>query len=484
MSIPKFRIPDRFESIERMAVGEKLQSFIVKVDDGLKVIQSLYDEMESAGRGSLLVLRGDPGSGKSTLLSTAHLFLEGVSRKSFGISSDESIPKALEDLPALADEEKLRIVVIKGREAAGNTSPADLETAVHAINQFIRTKEGERTLIAWPCNKLDIQQQLVSLAREVGGTALLGSRNEAATFSGPPKSKYVLIAKNMIETLNGGLTLPNLGISEARAEQLAQEAGTIGSFLLHLSVEAKRNRDALVNRLPEKDWHQLWVVVIAGNDLENEVQVLTHGAGYHIDVDRLLYSTDGNVARSLRPYMEKLGMLSTGMEAKLLYVPAATVQAVLLDYADPSNPRENSLLQQVKLPKEFKGQGDERLLKSHLARALRREPVGTQPKGNKMALREEEFNQLTNFAATNDGILNLILGRALQRCGLIQSFDGEVELGAVQIRRSDLLCQTSAGAVRLEFMWRKDTTRANIAEYVLKKLEAYGRAIGYLNGTA
>jgi DNA (cytosine-5)-methyltransferase 1 len=483
MTIPKFRIPDRFESIERLEVNDKLASFIVKVDQGLRVIQEFWDEMESTGRGSLLVLRGDPGIGKSTLLGTVHLFLDGVGRKVFGIGPDESIPDALDNLPAYALGERLRIVIIKGREALGNTSAADLETAIHSINQFIRTAEGEHTLVAWPCNTDDMQQKIVSLARQVGGTALLGEHNDAVLYAGPPKSSYLPIAKNMIEALNADMTLFNLGFTEAGAEQLAQDSTNIGAFLLKLARKAKQNRDALINRLPEKDWYQLWIVVVAGNDVENEVQVLTHGAGDSLDIDRLLQMTDDNVAKGLRAYAEKLGMLSTGMDAKLIHLPAGTAMAVLLDYADPSDARDKHFADTVKLPSEFKGDGETRLKASALARALRREPVTTQTPGPKPQPRKE-FEALTAFAKDNDSALNRIVGRSLQACGLITSFADEQPTGDEQHqRRSDLLCTTEGGPVRIEFMWRKETNRASIAEYALGKLAGYGRAIGYLNGS-
>jgi hypothetical protein len=383
MAIPKFRIPDRFEIIERLEVNDKLASFIVKVDHGLAVIQEFLDEMETAGRGGLLVLHGPAGVGKSTLLGTVHLFLDGVGRKVFGISPDESIPDALENLPEHPKNERLRIVVIKGREALGNKSRADLETALHAINQFIRTEDGARTLIAWPCTTDDMRLELVTIARGVGGTALLGGRNDAVPYSGPPKEKYVSIAKNMIETLNDGMTLSNLGFSELRAETIAQESPIIGEFLLKLAREAKRNRDTLVNRLPEKDWYQLWVVVVAGNDVSGEIHELTHGAGYSLDIDRLLQTTDGNVAKNLRPYSEKLGMLSAGMEAKLVYVPSATAMAALFDYADASDARDKTFFDEVKIQTKFKGEGESRLKASALARALERKPVTTQQRGPK-----------------------------------------------------------------------------------------------------
>ena len=36
--------------------------------------------------------------------------------------------------------------------------------------------------------------------------------------------------------------------------------------------------------------------------------------------------------------------------------------------------------------------------------------------------------------------------------------------------------------MRLEFMWRTQTSVGEIARYVLEKLYLYGKAIGFLNG--
>jgi DNA (cytosine-5)-methyltransferase 1 len=47
--------------------------------------------------------------------------------------------------------------------------------------------------------------------------------------------------------------------------------------------------------------------------------------------------------------------------------------------------------------------------------------------------------------------------------------------------RSDLLVKGKFGEARIEVMWRSKTGRAEISNYTLKKLEAYGKNIGLLN---
>ncbi len=77
--------------------------------------------------------------------------------------------------------------------------------------------------------------------------------------------------------------------------------------------------------------------------------------------------------------------------------------------------------------------------------------------------------------------MNRVLGRALQAAGLIHSCEDEKPLTVKEKRSGDLLCQTDAGPVLLEFMWRRKTTRGAIAQYLLTKLVQYGRNIGFLS---
>jgi DNA (cytosine-5)-methyltransferase 1 len=477
MSAAKVQIPSRFEALQHMTTREEeLSSIIRPVQKAIAAIDEIYDDMTSAGQGAFLVLHGLSGSGKSTYLHTLRLFREGV--RTLSIDAEQPIPEALDDL--VEGPERLRAVVLAGREAVANTSEAELEVALHAINQFIRSREGRKALVVWPCNSDDAARRILQKAKQIGGDALLGVFPDGFRFEGPPKAEYVEIAQGTVQALNEGATLITLGITTERAEELAVEAPTIGAFLKSLREEERRNRSALINLLPETERHNLWVVAIAGNDPETEVGTLTTGSHFSADIDRLLASTDANVVQDLKRYPAKLGLLGRSFDARILQIPCMTVIAVVRDLADPMLKQR---LEAQGFSMKPPGDGIERLRESQLARALLNEPVTPRTAGRRPGReRQEELMKLTQFAKTDDGALNRLLGEALIKAGLIDSYKAEDGIGAAQKRSTDILCTTRDASVRLEFMWRAQTTVGEIAKYVLEKLYHYGRAIGFLNG--
>lgn len=476
MQLPKVTIPDRFEALERLPNVGELRSMVVPVAAGLDHLDALYDDMVSAMRGSFLILLGEPGSGKTTLLHTVRLFRDGV--KTDSIDQGESIPDALDQLSAY--EGLMRIVVIKGREELGNTPAADLQEALLAVNRFIRSREGANTIVAWPCSSEAMAQMLAAQARRIGGDALLGIAGGPFRYAGPPKEQYLTIARKTIEALNAGASLGSLGLPEARAETLAREAATIGSFMQALRNEARQNLSALRSKLPSKDWFQLWIVVVAGNDPENDVGNLTRGANYLADVDRLLSATDANVAQDLKRYPSKIALLGASLDTRIIYLPFLTATALVREYADEDLRKR---LEAAGVPMRKDPKAMQKLVESQLARALRGEAQRPRQPGRPPGSeRQEEFERLTQFASKDDGALNRTIGEALRQAGLINMVEAEATIEGHQIRTSDLLCATALGPVRLEFMWRARTGVAEIASYVLTKLYQYGKAIGFLNG--
>jgi DNA (cytosine-5)-methyltransferase 1 len=398
----------------------------------------------------------------------------------------ESIPKALETLGPVSETRstrqrepvRLRIVTIKDRESLSRTPVEDLAEALHAINQFLRTPAGLHTLIAWPCNTQDLVDELVAQAREIGGTALLSSRDGAFQFHGPPRSQYLSIARRTIATFNAGATLVDLGITEEQAARLAEEVDTIGAFLLRLNQEARRNQGMLTSRLSAQERYRIFTVVVAGNGAEGDCDALTRGAYFTADIDRLLSSTDANLVKGLKAQPEKLGVLATMFDAKLIHVAPAVAMAVVRDFADEAL---RVRLEENGFPSGPDTTGTVRLQESRLALALRGEAVGLQQPGRKLGDRSlEQFQRLTALAAKDDAPLNRAFGRALQNAGLVQGFEDEKPLNVKEKRSGDLLCQTEGGPVLLEFMWRRRTTRGAIAQYTLTKLVQYGRNIGFL----
>lgn len=474
MTVPSPRIPFRFESVEKIAIrsGEDLKSLIIQVPDGLRRIDAIYDDMLSSAMGGFLIVQGPTGSGKTTLLNTVGLFRRGVETTT--IRRDESIRDSLRHLPRF--DGPLRIVVIADREALSDTSEPEIEAAVLAANAFLRTDAGERSLIVWPCNSGPIAARLVEAARVIGGTALLGVDEPVFAYHGPPKSEYLRIARNTIATFNLGASLGNLGISNERAASLAGQAETIGTFLKLIQAEERRNREVLAHALVAQEQCRMWVVVIAGND--PDVDGLTRGSRSTVDIDRLMSVTDANIVQELKKTPERLGLLGTAFDAKVLRLAPLTAIEVIQEFADPD------LRQQladegfaVKGPTDARG----RLLDSPLANALQDEPLGPTSAGRPVgADRIAPFGTLLRIARTNDVALNRALGAALQACGLIADFRTEVDLGTGLKRRSDLVCNPNLDPVRLEIMWREDVNRAGIANYTLTKLAGYGKEIGFL----
>lgn len=472
---PQLFVPDRFDMLHRRA-PDQLDSIVVPVEDGLERIRTLHRDMLAAGRGAFLLFRGDSGCGKSTFLNTLGLFLDGVDV--LAIPREVSVEQSLRTTACTSSG--LRVIVVEGRDALRDITRSDLEASVHEINSFIRSERGERTLVVWSANADDLVSLLGETAQRVGADSLLGIGDPAYRFSGPPREQFVDIASRTIATLNQGASLADLGVSIERATQLAQNSATIGRFLGALREDLVRNQGA-VETLLQKERCRLWIVIAAANDPEGDVAGLTRGTASGVDIERLMGATNANIVQELKRYPDKLGILGTVLDAKILHLPSVAALAVARDHAD------DRLVQSMKdrgLSVAGSGDAVNRLLTCDVGRAFTSTTMGTRTRGPKAGSNTETaFEKLTEIAAYYDRLLNVAVGRALVAAGLASKATPERDLGVGLTRVTDLLCEThSLGIVRLEFMWRRKTGRADIANYVLQKLHNYGRAIEFLSG--
>lgn len=466
-------LPDRFDVLRRKA-DSHMAEIIDPVDRALGHIDALLVDMDASGRGAMIILRGDSGTGKSTFIHTVGLFRNSV--ETISISKTDDISAALEGLKPTT--ERLRIVVLEGREALTDVSLELLEKAVHAINSFVRTDAGERTLVAWTVNTDELAERLANLAHAIGAEALTGLGSPIYKFSGPEKTRFLNIANNTLARLNQGQSVHDLGISDDRANELLASSITIGGFLANIRKDLTAN-EGRIRALVKKERCRVWCVVVAANDPDNDVDAVTRGTMYSADIDRLLSVTNANIVADLKKQPERLGLLGTFFDARVLHLPALAALAVTRSYADDALKRHMSA---AGMSTAAEPDVITRFRETNLAGSFTDKPIRSRKVGGKIGSNTvTAFEKLSAIAATNDSLLNKAIAECMQAAGLCHSYKLEQNFGDGLKRRTDIVVETEAGPIRLEMMWRKKTGRAEIANYVLYKLYNYGRAIGYLD---
>jgi len=223
---------------------------------------------------------------------------------------------------------------------------------------------------------------------------------------------------------------------------------------------------------------RLWVVVIAGNDVEGDVAALTRGGFAYADIDRLVNSTGANIVQELKKQPDDLGILGTVLDVKILHLDVFAALAVARQYA---NDRLRELMRNEGLSVSKDRQADDRARNSELGLIVSGKSLGTRRRGKKAGGNTKTaFDGLARIARSDDGLLNRAIGKALVASGLVESYETERPLGTTLRFDSDLYVVRNGEAIRIEVMWRSTTGRAEIANYVLTKLGNYAKAIGLI----
>lgn len=467
-------IPDRFEPLRDYAEPQ-LDTIIEPVEDALNHLDELHADMTSAHRGAFLVMRGESGTGKSTFLHTLHLFREQV--ESISLEKTDNVDEFLLKLEPTV--QRLRVVVLEGREALKDVSNEQLEADLHSINTFVRRSAGKNTVIVWPCNADNLQNRLLNIAEQIGSDALLGVDGREFRFHGPTRDQFRKIAETTVATLNQGANLTDLGISDDDMKKLITSSSTVGKLLGSLRKQINAKKSA-VSSLLKRERCRLWIVVCAGNEPDGEVASLTRGRYSAIDIERMMIATEANIVKDLKAFPEKLGILSTTLDAKVFHLPMIAALEIARTFADePLKQRMSKagLSGAASSTEHIK----DRLSKTDLGKVLEAGAQGTRARGSRPGPNTRDaFGKLVAIAQSNDVLLNRAVGQALVDAGYIDSFATEKDFGSGLTRSTDLVCATAGGAIRVEMMWRGKTGTADIANYALTKLFNYGRAIGFL----
>lgn len=200
-----------------------------------------------------------------------------------------------------------------------------------------------------------------------------------------------------------------------------------------------------------------------------------------MDIDRLMEATKANIVNDIKKYPERIGVIANSLDVRILHLPVLATLAITRAFADE---RLAILMDKAGLISSGKKTDAlDRLDKSEVATAFSGEKRGLLSTLKKIGSNTQEaYDKVAKIAETNDQLLNATIAHALREASYIKEFKTEYELNSEDSRYSDIYTTSALGLgdIRLEVMWRKKATRADIANYVLIKLHAYGKALKLL----
>jgi hypothetical protein len=466
-------LPDRFDVLRGR---EELDSIVMPVQVGLDMIDEQFSDLANSGFGAMVILRGQSGAGKTTFLDTVPMFRPDVVavRIPYGAS-------VIETLESLEPADDYRLVIIEGREALGRISESEIEEGLHAINSYLRASAGRMSLVVWPTNTDDLASILSSTAASIGASALIATDEVVYEFAGPPSSDWVSIAEQTTAALNSGASLAAYGISSREAEDLVSRSTTLGDYLKRIRKQGNANTNP-TSVLAESERCRVWTIVITGgeSDSEGDVAALTRGGFSQVDIDRVFTSTGANALADAKKQPERFGLIGMVLDARIIHVDPLTALAVARSYGDT---KLKEAMVARNMDTKADGKAIERIAGSQLGLLLKGRPLGTRKRGPKEGNNTRAaMSNLVDIARTKDSWVNRAFGQALVAAGIIERFTVELRISANgTTRRTDLYVERDGLGFNLEFMWRTDTGRADIANYVTGKLINYGRLTGYLS---
>lgn len=465
-------LPDRFDVLRNR---DELDVIVMPVESGLEMIDDQFSDIPGSGFGAMVILRGESGAGKTTFLDTIPMFRPAVD--AVRIPYGESVIEKLEGLREIGSP---RLIIIEGREALGRVSESEIEEGLHAINAFLRqTPAGRESLVVWPTNSDSLSQKLSSIADTVGATALIGTEEVVYQFSGPPIGEWVTIAEQTTAALNAGASLAAYGISTEQANVMLTESPTLGHYLKRIRKQARANtRPASILDAAERC--RVWTIVISNGDSEGDVAALTRGGFSQADIDRIFTATGANSMADKKKQPEKYGLLGMVLDARIVHVDALTALAVARAFGGD---KLKAAMTSRGMDTKTDAKAIERITSSQLGLLLKGQSLGRRKRGPKEGSNTKiAMGNLVDITKTNDSLCNRAFGEALVAAGIVENYEVEKNLnGGGTTRRTDLYVEREGMHVRLEFMWRAEVGRADIANYVLTKLVNYGRLTGYLD---
>jgi hypothetical protein len=263
-------IPIRFENILTSPALEPAP-LLVGVEEDLQFFDRLRRRAQTQQSGVMAFPIGSSGDGKTTAVYAASALLPDLFEQVFVVPATIQVREVVswlaEHLPAQG--ERTTIVRMDGREASDDR--VGLKQLMSGLNQLLRGRPD--LVVCWPTVYLEWRNELVELARTIGGKGLCPEGFE--TFIGPPKEAWPDVLDRILIQLDH--TLDDVALEQSYVSGVAEHEANIGRFLETISgAIAERVDDVqLTRRLP-----RLVFVITSTSEVVGEANRLRQAGSY------------------------------------------------------------------------------------------------------------------------------------------------------------------------------------------------------------
>lgn len=418
--LPQLILPKRFERLKEEAIkaGIEPQTVVERVSTASERIETLLRKVQDSGTGQFEVFFGSSGSGKTTFLSSLPKFFEGVTVRSLAKSEANlaDVPQIIRDEARQAEPGKSRLYFFSDRDNA-KIADAEAESFFEELRILFRENEGQIVLV-WPVTRKETAEQLPRIAWDIGADSMVPIDTRGLyNFVGLDSSRFVSVADVTVRSLRGD-GLESYGVSQARAEELARGADTIGYFYSSVEQEASEVRGKAWSVLRKRIRPHVWIVVVGddGRYLDSTVKGLVQGRLSRVDVELVLdflddASNDSAYLQKWRERRREAAFLLRSLDVRVLPLHSNVALAAIRTYGD------EAVRSPLRKSTEGTGNALTRMKSSALYKAIISELTGHnllytagRPPSTET---EDEFNRIQRQAKASDKGLNKAVAEAI-----------------------------------------------------------------------
>ncbi|MGW9351561.1 hypothetical protein [Nocardiopsis flavescens] len=476
--------PARYEQLIKEVGTEFARLLVAPPRSTLNLIETVAESIKARGEGLFCPIMAPSGTGKTTLAHSLRTFFPSHFSDTVdhtGEVSYEALMVTIERAKSKINANDDRVIPINIDHREGNPATG---VEIANIKRLLRDAGGgNRTLLLWPETTSEIAKEISDGYVRVAGRSPI---NLPILIEGPERESWPSIAKNTLEVSNNVESLELLGVNPN--DYSAAEFHSIGDYLRQISDDFTRHRIEILQET-RRPIHLIIAVASESSDA-GVLSQLTNSSRFGLaDSSALLDAT--KTSEVGRWWLDRRGLLTQmnlQLDVRLFGIPPSVSVPILRQHGPESV--KNDL---ISLGVEQSG---------HYAinRSISRSDIGKyidgtanptfETRGTPSRVSLPAFSLLAEvgFTAGRDKVLNKAILAAIE--GYLKNQDRECSNFKAEKSLDfmplvpDISFDLGNDTYCIEVTWRKGdflttTNRANIAAYVLKKIQNYARELGH-----